>query len=336
MLVTRQPLLRRFWYCIARASDLGGEPVGRVLLGTPVVLWRGEDGRVSALLDRCCHRTARLSKGWIEGDRLTCGYHGWQYGADGRCLSIPQRRNPDRAPGFGVPAFRCAERYGHVWVCLDEPLFDIPEIPEADDPAFRRIDEFDEVWECAPLRILENAFDNAHFTYVHRATFGDPDPTPQRATLDRFDGGFTMRTEIRVRNPAEMRDALGIEEDWTVRRTANTWWMPFFRAGRIEYPNGLVHVLVSAGTPIDDRRTRFVQWVLRSDTEEDAPAEAVVAFDRRVTLEDRDILEATEWDVPLDGSDGSEFSMPSDKPGLTMRRMILEQLVAHGEAESRR
>lgn len=337
MRVTQQPVLRRFWYCVGPVAMAADGPAGLTLLDTPIVVFPTGDGGHAALRDRCCHRTAQLSKGWLDGEgRIVCGYHGWTYDATGRCVRIPQQKDPTKTPKFGVDRFLCETRYGYIWVCLDaDPLYDIPHIPEAEDPGFRRIDEFCETWDCAPLRILENSFDNAHFTFVHRATFGDPDPEPKRSEVVEFDGGFTMRTEIPVRNPEDMRSALGIEDDWTVRKTANTYWLPFFRAGRIEYPNGLVHVLVSASTPVSEGRTRFIQWVLRNDGEEDAPAQAVIDFDRRVTLEDRDILEATEHDVPLDGSDGREFHMPSDKPGLTMRRQLLACLKAHGEREVR-
>jgi hypothetical protein len=46
---------------------------------------------------------------------------------------------------FGVPAYRCIERYNHVWVALEEPIYDIPDITEFADPAYRQVIEFREV-----------------------------------------------------------------------------------------------------------------------------------------------------------------------------------------------
>jgi hypothetical protein len=100
------------------------------------------------------------------------------------------------------------------------------------------------------------------------------------------------------------------------------WWLPFTRKLRITYPNGLIHSIVTIATPIDDRSSMICQWVYRNDTEADAPAEKVIAFDRQVTNEDKDILESTEWDVPLDQT-GREMNMPSDRPGVTMRKQLL-------------
>jgi hypothetical protein len=75
------------------------------------------------------------------------------------------------------------------------------------------------------------------------------------------------------------------------------------------------------------------QWVYRSDSEADAPAEKVIAFDRAVTLEDRTVLETTTYDVPL--AMGAELHMPADKPGIEMRRRLADLLAAHGEHEVR-
>ncbi|MBV8411577.1 MAG: Rieske (2Fe-2S) protein, partial [Alphaproteobacteria bacterium] len=41
-------------------------------------------------------------------------------------------------------------------------------------------------------------------------------------------------------------------------------------------------------------------------------------------------------DVPLDMNSGVERHMPSDQPGLLMRRMLLDLLAAHGETEQTR
>jgi phenylpropionate dioxygenase-like ring-hydroxylating dioxygenase large terminal subunit len=96
MLVTKQPVLRRFWYPVMRSSQLNGEPEPFQLLGSDIVLWRGANGEVTCFQDRCRHRTAKLSLGFIEDGRLVCGYHGWAYRPDGICVLIPQRANPKK------------------------------------------------------------------------------------------------------------------------------------------------------------------------------------------------------------------------------------------------
>ena len=110
--------------------------------------------------------------------------------------------------------------------------------------------------------------------------------------------------------------------------------MPFARRAHMTYPSGLTHVLVTAATPIDDAHSQIVQFCLRSDREEDVPAADVIAFDRKVTEEDRYILETTDCDVPL-AEHPRERNMASDKPGILMRSRLLALLREHGEDEIR-
>jgi phenylpropionate dioxygenase-like ring-hydroxylating dioxygenase large terminal subunit len=330
MRLSDHPALRRFWYMLTPMTTLGERPVAARLLGEDIVLWRGVDGAPAAARDRCRHRSARLSGGWVDAGCVVCPYHGWAYDASGACVRVPQLAG-GRTVNAPIETFRCAERFGYVWVCLDEPLFDIPEIPEFGAPGIRQVQEFDEIWDVMPLRIIENDFDMAHLTYVHRASFGPRDPVPPRVDLEETEDGFIARYAVPVRNPEVQKANLRMNAEETMRRSTNRYFMPFFRSGRIDYPNGLVHVLVTACTPVDDNRTRFVQFVLRSDSEEDAPTEQVRAFDRQVTEEDRYILEGTGPDVPLSPQDPAQVHIVSDRPGLLMRRKLDAVFAEHGE-----
>lgn len=332
---TDHPILRRFWYPVVPTDRLTAEPFPFTLLGERLVLWRDAEGAPAAVIDRCCHRTAQLSKGWVDGAEIVCGYHGWRYDRAGRCTKIPQMKDQSKAPKFRIDAFPVAERYGYVWVCLaDAPLADLPDISEAEDPGNRVIQQFYEPWATAGLRVMENSFDNAHFSFVHRASFGDEGhPEPARLEVEeRADNlGFVMRSDVPVKNPEAQKKLLRMESEDTVRHMTATWFLPFARKLHIRYPNGLIHCIVTVATPIDDRTSQICQFVVRNDTEADAKAEDIIAFDRQVTGEDKEILESTDPDVPLDQNSGLEFHMPSDRPGLIMRRMLKAILEGDGD-----
>jgi vanillate O-demethylase monooxygenase subunit len=55
--------LRACWHPVAFASELGDAPFGARLLGEPVVVWRGDEGRLHAVKDLCIHRGTALSLG---------------------------------------------------------------------------------------------------------------------------------------------------------------------------------------------------------------------------------------------------------------------------------
>ncbi len=128
------------------------------LLGQKLALWLDIDGHPVAVSDRCCHRTTQLSKGVVIDGCVRCAYHGWQYDGKGVCVKVPQFSPDQKIPAnYKVDSFKCAERYGYVWVCLDkEPLLPIPSIPEAEDPANRLIPQCYDQWQCSGLRVMEN------------------------------------------------------------------------------------------------------------------------------------------------------------------------------------
>lgn len=337
MLATKQKVLRRFWYPVLREGDLDRVPVAFTLLGERIVLWRGASGEPVCIRDRCCHRTAQLSRGFVEDGRIVCGYHGWTYDEDGRCVRIPQQSPEARIPDeIRVPSYRSAIRYGHVWVALDEPLAEIPEIPEEAE-GLRRIDEFYEEWNIGAFRLMENSFDPAHVNFTHRGTFGNRnDDSFHKPEIEDEPFGFRMYVEMPVTNRGAAFKYLGAGaagED-NVRRMQSNWYMPFVRRLGITYPDSLRHTIITAATPMTDDRAMVVQFCYRSDTEDEVPARDIIAFDREVTLEDKRILESTEFDVPLDNGDPREFHMATDLPGLRMRKRLRELFREHGESEA--
>ncbi len=334
MLVTRQPVLRNFWYATLPQDALSDGPKPFRLLGQDIVLFLGEDGAPAALEDRCRHRTAKLSKGWNRDGRVVCGYHGWEYDRTGRLKRIPQFPADQALPDACVTAYSARERYGYVWVCLGEPLLDIPDLPQDRDPAFRRVHQFDERWACSALRMMENSFDNSHFSFVHRATFGDAEqPKPERYALTETEEGFVAEGVVPVKNPPAAHRVTGTTEPWTKRSMRNAWFMPFCRTMDMEYPSGLRHLIFNSATPIDDGSIQLVQVLFRNDREEDCSTEELRAWDRAIIEEDRVILESTDPDAIVDMGRKLEMHMPSDRPGMVMRDRLNALLAAHGERE---
>jgi phenylpropionate dioxygenase-like ring-hydroxylating dioxygenase large terminal subunit len=267
---------------------------------------------------------------------LECGYHGWTYNGKGRVIRIPQY-DADRAipADYGTPAYRCVAKYGYAWVALEEPIAPIPEVPEFGAPGWRTIFQFYERWDTSPVRALENSFDNSHFSFVHRATFGvAAQPKPSKYQLVERDGGFYAETLIDAVNPPAYQRVSGTTDPITQRLMRNAYFLPFSRRLDIEYPSGVRHIIINCFTPIDDGHIQLAQWLFRNDTEADCPAQLLIDFDHVITREDKDILESTDPDALVDTRRrGVEYSMDSDKPGMLIRKQLMELLAAHGESE---
>ena len=268
---------------------------------------------------------------------MRCPYHGWTFNAEGTCVRVPQFEPDATIPKtYRVQSFQCQARYGYAWVCLDpEPLQPIPAIPEADVAENRLIPQFYEPWKVSGLRLMENSFDNAHFSIVHAESFGNQEaPQPAKFEIVPQAVGFKVYSTVPVVNPPSQQRNLGIADTMTMRHVEATWHRPFSRTLKITYPNRLMHLIYTAATPIDDQTSQVVQFCLRNDTEAEAKAADIIAFDRQVTSEDRVVLETTDYDAPLSTSE--EQHMPSDRPGIVMRHRLAKLLKDHGEVEQRR
>lgn len=158
--------LRRFWFPLCRSSDLGRRPLRRELLGAPVVLFRAAGGRAAALSDRCPHRNAALSGGWVRGGLLVCPYHGWSFDGAGVCRAVPGLDGPPAHRTRAATPYAAAERDGLVWVTLDGPGAAPLPPPQARRPGDAvALGEIG--LEAGLVDALENFLDPTHTHYVH-------------------------------------------------------------------------------------------------------------------------------------------------------------------------
>lgn len=109
------------WYPLMLSADLEpGTVAGSTVLGRDLAVWRDGEGQAHVWDDRCPHRGMRLSLGFVREGALACLYHGWRFGADGRCVHIPA--HPDLSPPGTIRAapLRVAEGHGLVWASAEE------------------------------------------------------------------------------------------------------------------------------------------------------------------------------------------------------------------------
>jgi phenylpropionate dioxygenase-like ring-hydroxylating dioxygenase large terminal subunit len=315
--------LANSWHPVERSVEVAAEPVAVTLLGRNVVLWRTPSGVVVAAPDRCPHREAPLSIGSVQEGCLTCAYHGWTFGDEGRCVQVP-------SAGDGVPPpprahlvpYSCDERYGLVWVCVGTPSAAIPCIAQENDPAFRRINTPVEVWRASATRMVDNFLDIAHFPFVHVGTFGRKQDTvvPRFELQPLDDQYFGYRYEVLASNTTGSL-ASG-QTDEVVHRVMTTGFsLPFAVRSTIRYDSGLEHVLLLMSTPIDDVTSYFTFVVWRND-DFAVSAEEIVRFDLAIGAEDKRMLEQLDGVLPLDQT--TLVSAQADKCSVEWRRQFAD------------
>jgi len=105
-----------------------GMAVPVCLAGVEIAVWKSASGEIHAWGDRCPHRGMRLSHGFVRGEQLACIYHGWQYGLDGGCTSIPAHPNLTPPKSICAKTYFCAEKNGVIWVSLQATEDEVPEL----------------------------------------------------------------------------------------------------------------------------------------------------------------------------------------------------------------
>lgn len=179
--------LRNFWYIAATSKELKKDkPLGATILGESVVLFRDKDGKPVALRDRCLHRNARLSKGFIRNCQLVCPYHGWHYSETGKVTLIPSEGvNAPSGSRPQNPPYPCREQEGYIYVQLEGDSeiapFGIPQFGERGFHHIRLINDFkNTVTNCA-----ENFVDIPHTVFVHPSIFRKSENRKIGATVRR-------------------------------------------------------------------------------------------------------------------------------------------------------
>ena len=167
--------LKNAWYVAAWDTEVGtGQLLARRLLGTDVLLYRGENGKIVALQDRCCHRLAPLSHGQIEGNCVRCMYHGLVFDPSGSCVEIPGQ---DRiSPKSRVRSFPVAEVDHLIWIWMGEPERaderNIPDTHWHDCEGWSAERGNYSRFRANFLLIADNLLDFSHLAFVHNKSIG--------------------------------------------------------------------------------------------------------------------------------------------------------------------
>ena len=163
------------WYFAGLGCELKRGQMKHVTIAShPLVVGRGQNGKVFALRDICPHRAVPLSAGKILGDgTVECPYHGWRFSqGDGQCTHIPAIASgqKDPSPGIRVRQYPVHEEGQLIWVWISQDKNGTPDI---DPPHWDMADKkplFVERLrlECHVDHAVIGLMDPAHVSFLHR------------------------------------------------------------------------------------------------------------------------------------------------------------------------
>ena len=180
------------WYPAAFSRDV---PLGKTyetkFWGEEIALYRGADGVVSALENRCPHRGIKLSHGTVEQCNLVCIYHGWTFDTAGELVGTKHDDFGKRLPVVSVRSYPARERYGIVWIFPGDAelakVTPLVEIPFGDGPDAWPSISFAYTWKAHHSMVIDNLCNLTHL-WVHGnwVPYGETYLADSSADLDRL------------------------------------------------------------------------------------------------------------------------------------------------------
>jgi nitrite reductase/ring-hydroxylating ferredoxin subunit len=200
--------------------------------GRSILLTRGRDGGLNAMMNVCRHRGMQLvPEGCGSARRFTCLYHAWSYGADGRLIGVQAEDTfgpVDRAE-FSLVRLQCGERAGIMFACLTPGLpFDLDDwlgdvLPELELLRLEDTVPFSTRYLDGPnWKVTADGYlESYHFASLHPQSVAQTD----FSNLAAFDAyGPHMRNTFALKPLAEAADLS--RDKWDpVECLGVTYWM---------------------------------------------------------------------------------------------------------------
>lgn len=213
-----------------------------------LVLYRTEDGRAIVQSAFCPHMGAHLGHGGhVDGDRIVCPYHGWEWGCDGRNKLVPSDGAPSGSNRM-LKTYSVTESNGIIWMWHDvlerPPLWDPPR-------EYRDDDDYLPIWPHAvklthsrlqPQWVAENIVDIDHLLFVHKSKV-IPVLHKDRTPIEYIEEGHVWRNIREHPLQSSHTEGVGVQVITVPRDPAQ--------------PERLPSILIASITPIDDEYSDF-------------------------------------------------------------------------------
>lgn len=322
----KDKVLRKEWIVACKAEEVMDEPKKVVIMGESVVLYRTEEG-VHALRDLCIHRGAALSLGCIKGDKLVCPYHAWEFNKEGVCTKIPQLPEGKAIPlKARVEKYGCIERYGLIFVNLENENPDLFEYKEFEDSSMHHVIWISDVVLANPPRIIENFLDVSHLAFVHQDYLGSPDKAIIGDHKVHKGPNSIYSDEISVFQPDS--DGTGVTRDMSYKYEILNPLTTRFRKYDV-HTNECMCLLITV-LPVEEEKS-IIYGIISVDYDNRGTDDEMREFQDMIFAQDKPIVENQKPEnLPLDLQ--VELSLKCDALSIAYRKYLVELGVTYGTA----
>jgi 5,5'-dehydrodivanillate O-demethylase len=273
--------LRLFWHPVLRSEDVPvGWPKPVRLMNEDFTVYRGVSGQIYVTEPKCPHRRTQLSIGWVEGETISCRFHGWKFdGATGQCVGQPAEPKPF-CQNVKLRTYPVKEYCGLIFIYVGE----------GDAPPFPRYESLE-----APDAVLQvyvnyhdyNYFANRendplHAPFTHRTISGgafdglgavgvvksEETPWGYSGHVEMADGTrMTLQYGMPLINNIPGGAAVGADAEMGVWTEHVSWKLP------VDDTHGMQLLIFAAHVPPENRE-RYIQRQAEKQAKQAAAAAA--------------------------------------------------------------
>jgi choline monooxygenase len=327
----KDKIFSRTWQVVGHASQVAnpGDFFTTELIGEPLLLVRGADGKLRGFYNVCRHRAGPPAEGCGTRKLFRCGYHGWTYNLDGSLISATEIEGVEgfRPEDFALAPVHTEEWFNLVFVNLNpqappliESLGELPKQAEKFPFAEMKLLErrsYD--MKCDWKTYVDNYLEGYHLPSVHPGLTRELDFNSY--AVEPYAQHVRQFSPIRGAQPGDTtpRRYLEAREDLT---TDYFWIFPNWMLNC--YPD---NVSLNIVLPLEPERSLAIfEWYLPEKDHGSPAAKASVEFSDQIQIEDVGICEAVQKNLRSRSYSRGRFSVKQEKGVHAFHRMYAEMM----------
>jgi choline monooxygenase len=322
----KREIFSRTWQVVGHRDQAAnpGDYFTTELVGEPLLLARGNDGKLRGFYNVCRHRAGPPAEGCGSRKLFRCGYHGWTYGLEGALISATEIEGVEgfRAEDFALAPVRTEEWFNLIFVNLDpearrlrESLGELPRQAEKFQFAGMKLFErrtYD--MKCNWKTYVDNYLEGYHLPSVHPGLNRELDFNAY--VVEPYERHVRQFSPIRGAQPGDAtpRRYAEAREDLT---TDYFWIFPNWMLNC--YPDNISLNIVLPLEP--ERSLAIFEWYLPEKDHSTPAAKASVEFSDQIQMEDVGICEKVQKNLRSRSYSRGRFSVTQEKGVHAFHRM---------------
>jgi choline monooxygenase len=322
----KEKIFSRSWQVVGRREQVANpaDYFTTDLLDEPLLIVRGNDGKLRGFYNVCRHRAGPPAEGCGSRKLFRCGYHGWTYGLDGALISATEIEGVEGfcSKDFALMPVRTEEWFNMVFVNLDpdarplcESLGELPaQAKKFDFSGMKLFERRTYDMKCNWKTYVDNYLEGYHLPSVHPGLNRELDYNAY--VVEPYRWHVRQFSPIRGVQPGDTTPRRYQEANENL--TTDYFWI---------FPNWMLNcypdnVSLNIVLPLEAERSLAIfEWYLPEEEHGSAAAKASVEFSDQIQVEDIGICEKVQKNLRSRSYSRGRFSVKQEKGVHAFHRM---------------